>query len=294
MVVEARGLVKKFGEVEAVRGLDFDVRPGECFGMLGPNGAGKSTTMRMIYRVTELTAGSLTVLGLPAGRADREIKGQIGVVPQMDSLDEELNVRENLIIHARYNDVDRVTARRRADEMLEFAGLQGRGDGPVQALSGGMKRRLTLARGLMNDPKLVVLDEPTTGLDPQVRLALWDQLSELRARGVTLVMTTHYMDEAERLCDRLVIVDGGRIVAQGTPRELIAQHVSPYVIEGRGIGQEAEALGVPLRRAVDRVSLYVDDPAPILEKLGHPAQLFVRPGNLEDVFLNLTGHSLRE
>lgn len=290
--MEARGLVKRFGEVEAVRGLDFEVRPGECFGMLGPNGAGKSTTMRMIYRVTELTAGTLTVLGLEAGRNDRAIKGQLGVVPQMDNLDVELTVRENLVIHARYNDVDRATAARRADEMLEWVELAGRGNSPVEALSGGMKRRLTLARGLMNDPKLLILDEPTTGLDPQVRLALWDRLSELRSRGVTLVMTTHYLDEAERLCDRLIIVDHGRIVAEGTPRALITQHAAAYVIEGRGIA--AEELGVPFRRSVDRVSLYVDDPQPVLERLGHAPELFVRPGNLEDVFLNLTGHSLRE
>jgi len=292
MVVEARGLVKRFGQVEAVRGLDFDVQPGECFGMLGPNGAGKSTTMRMIYRVTELTAGKLSVLGLEAGRADREIKAQLGVVPQMDNLDEELNVRDNLIVYARYNDVDRATASRRADEMLEWVELSGRGRSPVQALSGGMKRRLTLARGLMNEPRLLILDEPTTGLDPQVRLSLWDRLSELRARGVTLVMTTHYMDEAERLCDRLVIVDHGRIVAEGTPRSLIAKHAAASVIEGRGL--DAESLGVPFRRNIDRVSLYVDDPQPVLELLGHPPNVFVRPGNLEDVFLNLTGHSLRE
>lgn len=302
MIVEARGLVKRYGDLEAVAGLDFEVRSGEFFGLLGPNGAGKSTTMRMIYRVTPPTSGTLRVFGIEAGRGDREVKAQLGVVPQMDNLDEDLTVRENLLMYARFNDLDRKVAAQRADEMLHFVELSSRAGSKIAALSGGMKRRLTLARGLMNTPRLLILDEPTTGLDPQVRLSIWDKLGDLRAQGVTLLMSTHYMDEAERLCDRLIIMDAGRIVAEGSPRDLIRQHAAKEVVEMRGdpeaLQEAVRALGLPGHRSSDRLSVPTDDGAALLDRLSHellkPETAYVRPGNLEDVFLSLTGHSLRE
>ena len=241
-IVEARGLRKRYGAFDAVAGIDFDVYAGEFFGMLGPNGAGKSTTMRMIYRVTPLSAGALSVMGLKAGKDDRRIKAGLGVVPQLDNLDEELSVLDNLLIYARFNEIAPKVARNRAEELLEFLELGSKKRAQIRELSGGMKRRLTLARGLMNDPKIVILDEPTTGLDPQVRITLWDKLDELRAQGVTLIMTTHYMDEAERLCDRLVIMDQGEIVAKGSPRQLVGEHVSPEVVEARLEGVDFEKL----------------------------------------------------
>ncbi|MBI3961310.1 MAG: ABC transporter ATP-binding protein [Deinococcus sp.] len=304
-VVNARGLVKYYGGLAAVAGIDFHIAPGEFFGMLGPNGAGKTTTMRLVYRVTPLSAGELSVLGYRAGRDDRLIKAGLGVVPQLDNLDEELTVLDNLLVYARYNELEPRLARRRAEELLAFLELTGKARSRIRELSGGMKRRLTLARGLMSQPKILVLDEPTTGLDPQVRLTLWDKLGELRAQGVTLFMSTHYMDEAERLCDRLVIMDQGRIVVEGTPRDLVRAHVSPEVIEtrldGYSFGQveaAARCLGARVQRAGDRVSLFVKDGREALralETLGivlHGA--YLRPGNLEDVFLKLTGRTLRE
>jgi lipooligosaccharide transport system ATP-binding protein len=304
-VVRASSLRKRYGSFEAVAGIDFVVGPGEFFGMLGPNGAGKSTTMRMVYRVTPLTSGSLSVLGLTAGRDDRLIKAELGVVPQLDNLDEQLTVLDNLLVYARFNEIVPEVARRRAAELLDFLELASKAKAPIRELSGGMKRRLTLARGLMNDPKIVILDEPTTGLDPQVRLTLWDKLDELRARGVTLIMTTHYMDEAERLCDRLVIMDQGRIVAEGSPRKMVLEQVSPEVIEARLEGNDfarlehhAKRLGAEVQRAGDRVSLFVKDGREVLRSLAEDSIFlngaFVRPGNLEDVFLKLTGRALRE
>jgi lipooligosaccharide transport system ATP-binding protein len=281
--------------------VDFDVHPGEVFGLLGPNGAGKSTTMRMVHRVTALTAGTLRVFGLEAGPEDRAIKARLGVVPQMDNLDEELSVLDNLLVYARFYGIDRSLARKRAGELLEFLELGARAKGRIRELSGGMKRRLTLARGLMNEPQLLVLDEPTTGLDPQVRILLWDKLAELRARGVTLLLSTHYMDEAERLCDRLVILDHGKIIANGPPRELVAAHVSPQVIEARleeGDLEPLRRLGIDMLPAVKRVSLFVEDGRKTLEELERAGLFlngaYVRPGNLEDLFLKLTGRSLRE
>jgi len=304
-VVQGEGLTKRYGDFTAVAGVHFEVFAGEFFGMLGPNGAGKSTTMRMIYQVTPLTEGSLTVMGLRAGQDDRAIKALLGVVPQLDNLDEELSVLDNLLVYARFNDIPHRVARGRAEELLGFLELSGKAKAQVRELSGGMKRRLTLARGLMNDPKIVILDEPTTGLDPQVRLSLWDKLDELRRGGVTLIMTTHYMDEAERLCDRLVIMDEGQIVATGSPRELVRQHVAPEVVEARLGGLEvarleraAERLGLSLLPAGDRVSLFVENGQQALRALEREGisleRAFVRPGNLEDVFLNLTGRTLRE
>ncbi len=304
-VVEARELVKRYGGFVAVDGIDFEVRPGEVLGMLGPNGAGKSTTMRMIYQVTPPTSGTLRIFGLDTGRDARAIKARLGVVPQIDNLDEELSVRDNLRIHGRYHGLPAAETRRRADELLDFAELNDKAKVEVRALSGGMKRRLTLARGLVADPDLVVLDEPTTGLDPQVRLTLWDKMDELKTRGATLMMSTHYMDEAERLCDRLLIMDRGRIVADGTPRGLIRRSLAPFVVEARLSGGDdapfrrlADAAGAELERAGDRVSVFVDEGREALTRLlddgVDPERAFVRPSNLEDLFLRLTGRGLRE
>ncbi len=304
-VVEAVGLVKRYGDVRAVDGVSFEVHRGEFFGMLGPNGAGKSTAMRMIYQVTPPTSGELRVLGMPAGLRARSIKERLGVVPQMDNLDEELRVIDNLLIYARFNGIGGGRARGRAEELLAFADLGDKRRAMVEELSGGMKRRLTLARGLMNDPEIVVLDEPTTGLDPQVRLNLWTKLEELRAQGKTLMMSTHYMDEAERLCDRLVIMDRGRIIAEGAPLDLIRAHLPPFVVEARtdvGEGSRLEdaatALGLAAVRSGDRVSVFVADPDAVLSSLREKGwrlqRAFVRPANLEDVFLKLTGRALRE
>ena len=304
-VIDARGLRKQYGNFTAVSDIDFSVARGAFFGMLGPNGAGKTTTMRMVYRVTPITAGRLTILGLEAGQDDRTIKARLGVVPQIDNLDEELNVLENLLIYARYHNITGETAKQRALGLLDFLELSGKKHADVRSLSGGMKRRLTLARGLMNDPEIVILDEPTTGLDPQVRVILWDKLEELRARGVTLVMSTHYMDEAERLCDHLVIMDEGHIVSRGGPRDMVAQHASRDVLEGRLESPDEQAFndvvaqqGLTVVRTSERVSIFAADGRQVLHQLEQAGitlvRPFVRPGNLEDVFLTLTGRSLRE
>jgi lipooligosaccharide transport system ATP-binding protein len=304
-VVEAVDLVKRYGEIEAVSGVSFSVEEGRFYGLLGPNGAGKTTTMRMIYQVTPPSSGSLSVFGLPSGRAARAIKERMGVVPQIDNLDEELSVEDNLRIYARFNGISGREAERRASEMLDFAELSLRRKAQVRQLSGGMKRRLTLARGLMNAPRLLVLDEPTTGLDPQVRLSIWEKLDALRSHGITLLMSTHYMDEAERLCDELLIMDHGRIIAQGTPRDLIRSNLPAYVVEARvdpGAGEAlarfAERNGVELVRSGERASLFVADGVAAVEALQRDElagdKSFVRPSNLEDVFLKLTGRSLRE
>lgn len=307
-VIEVRDLVKVYGDVRAVDGVSFEVRRGEFFGMLGPNGAGKSTTMRMIYQVTPPTSGDLRVFGLESGRQEKAIKRRLGVVPQMDNLDEDLRVLDNLLIYARFNGIRGLDAARRAEELLTFAELQEKRKARVLQLSGGMKRRLTLARGLLNDPEVVVLDEPTTGLDPHVRLNLWNKLDELRSKGITLVMSTHYMDEAERLCDRLVIMDHGRIIAQGEPRALIREHLPPFVVEARGGDADAgyarayesvaERFGAEMVRSGDRVSIFVRDPDAVMAALREQGvrleRAFVRPANLEDVFLKLTGRTLRE
>jgi lipooligosaccharide transport system ATP-binding protein len=305
VVVEAVDLFKRYGEIEAVSGVSFTVEEGRFYGLLGPNGAGKTTTMRMIYQVTPPTAGSLRVFGLPSGSAARAIKERMGVVPQIDNLDEELSVEDNLRIYARFNGISGREAEGRASEMLDFAELSGRRKAQVRQLSGGMKRRLTLARGLMNAPRLLVLDEPTTGLDPQVRLSIWEKLDALRSRGITLLMSTHYMDEAERLCDELLIMDHGRIIAKGTPRDLIRSNLPAYVVEARvdaGAGEAlarfAERNGVELVRSGERASLFVADGGAAVEALQRDElagdKTFVRPSNLEDVFLKLTGRSLRE
>jgi lipooligosaccharide transport system ATP-binding protein len=302
-LVEARGLVKRFGDFTAVDGIDVEVRSGEAFGFLGPNGAGKSSTMRMIGAVSPVTDGHLRVLGMDPATDGPAIRGRLGVVPQEDSLDLELTLEENLLIYGRYFDLPRKVLRERIGELLDFVQLSERRASKVDALSGGMKRRLVIARSLINDPELVLLDEPTTGLDPQARHVLWDRLYRLKQQGVTLILTTHYMDEAEQLCDRLVVMDGGRIVAEGTPRELIEAHTSREVVELRfAVGAQDAALprleGLADRLEVlpDRVLLSTDDAdATVAEVLGRglaPAAMVTRRSTLEDVFLRLTGRQL--
>lgn len=305
MVVEASGLVKKYKDFVAVGGIDFEVKPGESFGLLGPNGAGKSTTMRMIAAVSTRTAGELSVLGLDPSKDAPIIKSQLGVVPQEDNLDQELRVRENLLAYGRYFGLNRAEIGRRADELLEFAQLTDKAKQRVDALSGGMKRRLTIARGLINNPKLLLLDEPTTGLDPQARHILWDRLYRLKEQGVTQILTTHFMDEAEQLSDRLVVIDHGKVMAEGSPAELIRKHATREVLELRfGVSGNAAAadrlrsLDIRMEILPDRILLYVDDGESLLKKVTddglQPVTSLVRRASLEDVFLTLTGRSLIE
>jgi lipooligosaccharide transport system ATP-binding protein len=302
-LVEARGLTKRFGELTAVDGIDFAVSHGEAFGFLGPNGAGKTSTMRMIAGVSPVTAGVLRIFGQDPATRGAEIRARLGVVPQADTLDLEITVRENLIMYARYFDIPWAEGRSRADELLEFVQLQERADDKVENLSGGMKRRLTIARALINEPDLLLLDEPTTGLDPQARHLVWDRLYRLKQRGVTLVLTTHYMDEAEQLCDRLVVMDKAKIAAEGSPRELIDKYATREVVELRfpldaqpnvdgrlqGVAERVEVLA-------DRVLLYASDGdaavAAVRQQGIEPESSLVRRSTLEDVFLRLTGRSL--
>lgn len=304
-VIAAHGLTKRFGDFTAVDSIDFEVPPGESFGLLGPNGAGKSTTMRMIGAVSSRSAGDLRVLGLDPDTHGPEIRSLLGVVPQEDNLDTELRVRDNLIVYGRYFGIPRSVCATRADELLGFAQLEEKRNAKVDDLSGGMKRRLTIARALINEPRILMLDEPTTGLDPQARHVLWDRLFRLKERGTTLVLTTHYMDEAEQLCDRLVVVDKGTIMAEGSPSSLIRQYSTREVVELRfGSERNADAAvrmaGLVERIEVlpDRVLLYADDGEAALERvvdLGlHPTTSLVRRSSLEDVFLRLTGRSLIE
>jgi lipooligosaccharide transport system ATP-binding protein len=304
--VEARDLTKSYGDRAAVAGIDFEVGPGICFGFLGPNGAGKTTTMKMIYGLATVDGGQLSVLGMDAARQRREIKSRLGVVPQETNLDADLTVRENLMQQALYFGIDSEQAAARAGELLDFSLLSDRADERIHGLSGGMKRRLLISRALMGDPELVVLDEPTTGLDPQARLAVWQALDRLRRRGVTLVLTTHYMEEAERLCDRLVIMDEGRIVAEGRPADLVREHVGREVLELRlDEGCDADRLVASLDGRIQghdlserTLMLYADDAEAVLEELDHDVfpteSALVRRATLEDVFLRLTGRSLRE
>jgi lipooligosaccharide transport system ATP-binding protein len=302
--ISAHGLTKQFGDLTAVDGIDFQVAPGEAFGFLGPNGAGKTSTMRMIGCVSPISAGSLRVLGMDPVVDGSRIRARLGVVPQENSLDSELTVLDNLLIYGRYFDLPRSVIRSRATELLDFVQLSERARDEVEPLSGGMKRRLTIARSLINEPDVLLLDEPTTGLDPQARHLLWDRLYRLKQRGVTLILTTHYMDEAEQLCDRLVVMDQARIVAEGSPRQLIDRHVTREVLELRfartehassldgaldGIGDRVEILP-------DRVLLYAGDGEAAAEAVHarglRPESVLVRRSTLEDVFLTLTGRSL--
>ena len=302
-LIEARALTKRFGSFTAVDAIDFDVAPGEAFGFLGPNGAGKTSAMRMIGCVSPVTSGSLRVLGLDPHRDGPRIRARLGVVPQADTLDMELTVRENLLIYGRYFDLSRREALRRAGELLDFVQLGDRAGDRVEPLSGGMKRRLTIARSLINEPDLLLLDEPTTGLDPQARHLLWDRLYRLKQRGVTLVLTTHYMDEAEQLCDRLVVMDKARIVAEGSPRDLIGRYSSREVAELRfppgvqdSLDGRLDGLGDRVEWLPDRVLLYAEDGEAAAEGVHargvRPESVLVRRGSLEDVFLRLTGRSL--
>ncbi len=306
-IITARDLRKQFGDFVAVDGIDFEVEPGESFGFLGPNGAGKTSTMRMVGCVSPITSGQLRIFDLDAASDGAAIRARMGVVPQADQLDAELTVVENLVIYGRYFDIPRAECRRRAAELLEFVQLTERADERVDPLSGGMKRRLTIARSLMSEPDLLLLDEPTTGLDPQARHILWDRLYRLKQRGVTLVLTTHYMDEAEQLCDRLVVMDQGCIVAEGSPRGLIDQYATREVLELRfvtgdvgdhdaapavdiaGIGDRSETLP-------DRTLIYAHDGEAALAEVHRrgldPVGSLVRRSSLEDVFLRLTGRTL--
>jgi lipooligosaccharide transport system ATP-binding protein len=303
ILLRARGLTKRFGDFTAVDGIDVEVRRGEAFGFLGPNGAGKSSTMRMVGCVSPVTAGELSILGLDPASDGPAIRARLGVCPQKDILDEDLSVEENLWVYGRFFGLSRAEVRRRADDLLEFAQLTERRHDRVEPLSGGMKRRLTIARSLMNDPEVLLLDEPTTGLDPQARHVLWDRLFRLKREGVTLIITTHYMDEAEQLCDRLVVMDHGRIVAEGSPRALITEHSTREVLELRFDPDEQDqhvdavtGVGERLEVLPDRLLVYADDGdaalATVHSRGVQPLSSLVRRSTLEDVFLHLTGRSL--
>jgi lipooligosaccharide transport system ATP-binding protein len=300
-LVFARALVKQFDALVAVDGIDFEVRRGEAFGFLGPNGAGKTSTMRMISCVSPPTGGTLRVLGLDPVADGEKIRAHLGVVPQADTLDMELTVRENLVIYGRYFGMSRRELQPRADELLDFVQLRERANDQVEPLSGGMKRRLAIARSLINDPTLMLLDEPTTGLDPQARHVVWDRLFRLKQRGVTLILTTHYMDEAEQLCDRLVVMDGGAIVAEGSPWELIQRYSTREVVEvrfedARPQNGAFEGLAERVEELPDRVLLYTRDgdatAHAITERGLPPHSTLIRRSTLEDVFLHLTGRTL--
>jgi lipooligosaccharide transport system ATP-binding protein len=304
VLVRARGLTKRFGSFTAVDGINFDLFHGEAFGFLGPNGAGKSSTMRMLGCVSPPTSGDLTILGGDPVRDGAAIRARLGVVPQEDTLDNELTVRENLLVYGRYFGLPRKLINERTDQLLDFVQLTERADDQVDPLSGGMKRRLTIARSLINDPDILILDEPTTGLDPQARHVVWDRLFTLKQRGVTLILTTHYMDEAEQLCDRLVVMDHAAIVAEGTPRELIARYSTQEVLELRFAPGTQEVAVEKIKNlspermevTADRLLLYAADGDDFLARV-HQAGLepiteLVRRSTLEDVFLHLTGRTL--
>ena len=304
-VITARQLTKTYGDFTAVDAIDFEVAPGEAFGLLGPNGAGKSTTMRMVGAVSTRTSGELSILGLDPNRHGPDIRSQLGVVPQQDNLDQELRVRDNLLVYGRYFGLPRSVVAARADALLDFAQLTDRKKSKVDDLSGGMKRRLTIARALINEPRILLLDEPTTGLDPQARHILWDRLFRLKEQGTTLVLTTHYMDEAEQLCDRLVVVDKGRIMAEGSPAALIREYSTKEVLEVRfGSDKNAEIaasiadIGERHEVLPDRILIYTTNGEAELEAITQrglqPITSLVRRSSLEDVFLRLTGRSLIE
>ena len=306
VLVRARGLTKRFGSFTAVDGIDFELVRGEAFGFLGPNGAGKSSTMRMLGCVSPPTLGDLTILGGDPVRDGAAIRGRLGVVPQEDTLDNELSVRENLLVYGRYHGMSRRLIRERTEQLLDFVQLADRAKDKVDSLSGGMKRRLTIARSLINDPDILILDEPTTGLDPQARHVVWDRLFRLKQRGVTLILTTHYMDEAEQLCDRLVVMDHGKFAASGSPRELIERYCTPEVLELRFEPHLHETAAEKIKdlsaeRAevlADRILFYVQDGDAALASLRgkgfDPLTALVRRGSLEDVFLYLTGRRLED
>jgi lipooligosaccharide transport system ATP-binding protein len=301
-VLEAKGVRKSYEGREVVAGIDLALAKGECYGLLGPNGAGKTTTLRMLLGLTAPDAGTISLLGHPVPQAAREGRIRVGVVPQMDNLDPDFTVSENLLVYGRYFGIPEKEVRARLPRLLEFAALETRGDSRIQALSGGMKRRLVLARALVNDPDLIFLDEPTTGLDPQARHLMWERLRLLLRQGKTILLTTHFMDEAERLCDRLAIIDHGRMLAEGTPHALIAEHIEPEVVEvyGEGVeewyGAQAKTLAVRAELHGETAFCYLKDAAPVVANLkDHPRLRFLhRRANLEDLFLKLTGREMRE
>ena len=304
-LISARGLTKRFGDFTAVDGIDFDVAKGESFGLLGPNGAGKSTTMRIIAATSRRTSGTISILGRDPEEHGPQVRAHLGVVPQQDNLDTELTVAENLYVYGRYFGLGKKYLKDKVGELLAFAQLEDKKDVKVDALSGGMKRRLTIARALVSEPDILMLDEPTTGLDPQARHILWDRLFRLKEDGVTLIITTHFMDEAEQLCDRLIVMDRGKIMAEGSPAELIKQFATKEVLEVR-FGSDRNKEVAPVLRQLcnrieelpDRILLYVDDGEALLEEITakklHPNTSLVRRSSLEDVFLRLTGRSLIE
>ena len=305
-VLAVSDLHKSYGEREVVRGLSFSIARGECYGLLGPNGAGKTTTLRLCLGLIEAASGSIDLLGHDIPRDARRARLRVGVVPQMDNLDPDFTASENLLVYGRYFGIDDATIRTRIPQLLDFAGLSGRADERIQTLSGGMKRRLTMARALVNDPDIIFMDEPTTGLDPQARHLIWERLKTLVNQGKTLLLTTHFMDEAERLCGRLAIMDNGRIIAEGSPRELVRRHIEPEVIEAFGDGTDAwakKAAGMSTRVEVtgETVFCYTSDARPLLAALegeqgfaNGGLRYMHRPANLEDVFLKLTGRDLRD
>jgi lipooligosaccharide transport system ATP-binding protein len=301
-VLAARGVRKSYAGREVVAGLDLDLARGECYGLLGPNGAGKTTTLRMLLGLTHPDGGEISLLGHPVPRAAREGRIRVGVVPQVDNLDPDFTVRENLVVYGRYFGIPEREMVARIPALLAFATLEARADSRIQELSGGMKRRLVLARALVNDPELIFLDEPTTGLDPQARHQMWERLRTLLRQGKTILLTTHFMDEAERLCDRLMIIDHGRCLAEGVPQTLIAEHIEPEVVEVYGEGVE-EWFAAHGQRLSQRAELhgetafcYLRDPAAAVENLrGFPRLRFMhRRANIEDLFLKLTGREMRE
>ena len=300
-VLRVQGLRKRYDTLEVVSGVDLDIASGECFGLLGPNGAGKTTTLRLCLGLTYPDAGDIELLGEPVPERAREARRRIGVVPQFDNLDPDFTVAENLLVFGRYFGMTRAAVAAKVPALLDFAGLTGREDARINTLSGGMKRRLTLARALINDPQLLFMDEPTTGLDPQARHLIWERLRRLTQEGKTLILTTHFMEEAERLCHRLAIMDRGRLIAVGTPRSLIAEHIEPHVVEVHGNSFEqwmahARRLAPRVERAGDTVFVYAADAAPLLADLSERPELSYlhRPASLEDVFLKLTGRDLRD
>ena len=302
VAVRARRLVKRYGELTAVNGIDFEILEGECFGFLGPNGAGKTSTMKMLSCVSPVNGGELVVHGMDVGREQRRIKLELGIVSQSDSLDPDLSVLQNLLTYARYFNMPRKLAQQRAWESLEQFQLEEKAHQPIDQLSGGMRRRLLIARAMLHDPRILVLDEPTTGLDPQARLLVWEKLAMLKARGITILLTTHYMDEAEHLCDRLVVIDQGNVLVEGAPRELVREHVGEQVVEMRvnparmaGVVQSLSDEGVEFEYGGDSLYFYGESGTTLNENGSlNGYEMFRRPGNLEDLFLRLTGRGLRE
>ncbi|MZP31199.1 ATP-binding cassette domain-containing protein [Heliobacterium undosum] len=303
-IIEAKNLVKRYGDFTAVNGVSFCIREGECFGFLGPNGAGKSTTMRMLYGLSRVDAGELILMGEKVTLTPPSLKAHLGIVPQEDNLDPDLTVRENLLVHASFYGISATQAAARTEELLNFMALEEKADADVESLSGGLKRRLVIARALVNDPKIVVLDEPTTGLDPAARHLVWQKLRQLKERGITLLLTTHYMEEASQLCDRLVIISEGRILAEGAPDWLVQTFIPPEVIQvnipasalPEGLAAEAERLGAHPVIHSEMTFLFTDEGDRLWEQIPalglNPRRCIHRPSNLEDVYLTLTGGSL--